>query len=142
MEDLETRAINRAENPSRIWRKYVDDTFLIQKTSDKERFLEHINSTYPYTQITVEERRTDCSMPFLDTWVIPEPDRALATMIDRKPTHTDRYLQWYSHHNIIQNDSEVNTLQRAKTVCSTPQLLQKEEISGKHYRSASTSTGH
>ena len=45
----------------------------------------------------------------------------------RKPTHTDMYLHWDSHHNIPSKYSMVATLyHRANTICSTPQLLQKE----------------
>ena len=46
----------------------------------------------------------------------------------QKPTHTDLYLQWDSHHTIAAKFSEVNTLNhRARAVCSNPQLLKKEE---------------
>ena len=46
----------------------------------------------------------------------------------RKPTHTNLYLQWDSHHTIAAKYSVVNTLHhRARAVCSNPQLLKKEE---------------
>ena len=46
----------------------------------------------------------------------------------RKPTHTDLYLQWNSHHTIAAKYSVVSTLHhRAKAVCSTQQLLKDEE---------------
>ena len=42
--------------------------------------------------------------------------------------HTDLYLQWDSHHNLTSKYSVIGTLQhRAQTICSNPQLLQKEE---------------
>ena len=45
-----------------------------------------------------------------------------------KATHTDFYLQWDSHHTISAKYSVVNTLHhRTRAVCSSPQLLQKEE---------------
>ena len=45
-----------------------------------------------------------------------------------QPTHTDLYLQWDSHHTISPKYSEAGTLyHRANTICSDPQLLQKEE---------------
>ena len=56
------------------------------------------------------------------------------TTVYRKATHTEWYLQWDSHHNITAKYSVDNTLtHRAKTVCSTHQLLQKEE---EHLREA------
>ena len=46
----------------------------------------------------------------------------------RKPTHTDLYLQWDSHHTLTAKYSVIGTLQhRANTICSNPQLLHKEE---------------
>ena len=49
-------------------------------------------------------------------------------MVYRKPTHTDLYLQWDSHHTIAAKYSVVSTLcHRAKAVCSTQQLLDEEE---------------
>ena len=46
----------------------------------------------------------------------------------RKPTHTDQYLQWDSHHHLSAKFSVIHTLShRAKTVCSKPELLQQEK---------------
>ena len=45
-----------------------------------------------------------------------------------KPTHTDMYLQWDSHHTTAAKYSVVNTLyHRARAVCSNQQLLKDEE---------------
>ena len=52
----------------------------------------------------------DCSMPFLDILVIPQPDGSLNTRVYRKPTNTDLYLQWDSHHTISAKYSVANTL--------------------------------
>ena len=67
-------------------------------------------------------------MPFLDILVTPKQDGSLSTTVYRKPTHTDLYLQWDSNHTISSKYSVVGTLHhRAKTICSSPQLLQQEE---------------
>ena len=67
-------------------------------------------------------------MPFLDILVTPGRDGSLSTSVYRKPTHTDLYLQWDSHHALTSKYSVIGTLQhRANTICSNPQLLQKEE---------------
>ena len=53
-----------------------------------------------------------------------------------KPTHTDQYLQWDSHHHLSAKFSVIHTLShRASTVCSKPELLQKEKD---HLRKALT----
>ena len=45
----------------------------------------------------------------------------------RKPTHTDQYLQWDSHHNLAAKYSVLSTLtHRKKPVCTGPELLKKE----------------
>ena len=79
-------------NPPRLWRRYVDDTFVILQKSQKEEFLQHINSVDPSILFTTEEAKQDGSMPFLDTLVTPQEDGTLTTSVYRKPTHTDLYL--------------------------------------------------
>ena len=65
--------------------------------------------------------RSDKSMPFLDTLVTPRSDGSFSTTVYRKPTQTDLYLQWDSHHSIAAKYSVVNTLHhRARAVCSNP----------------------
>ena len=79
-------------------------------------------------QFTKEASRSDGSMPFLDTIVTINDDGSLNTKVYRKPTHTDLYLEWDSHHAIAAKYSGINTLhQRARTVCSNKQLLKEEE---------------
>ena len=76
----------------------------------------------------MEESRSDGCMHFLDNLVIPQPDGSFSTTVYRKPTHTDLYLQWDSHHTIAVKYSVVNTLlHRAQAMCSNSQLLKKEK---------------
>ena len=79
MEDFENKAINTAEHPQRIWQRYVDDTFVVIDATKKQGFLEHINSVDPHIHFTTEDARTDGSIPFLDTIVMPQPDDSLLT---------------------------------------------------------------
>ena len=127
VEYFENRALTSAVNPSRLWKRYVDDTCVIIKQSQKEEFLQHINSVDPSIKFTTEELRQDGSMPFLDTLVTPQEDGTLTTSVYRKPTHTDLYLQWDSHHNLASKYSVINTLtHRVKAVCSNSELLETE----------------
>ena len=106
----------------------MDDTFVIHKEANKQGFLQHINSVDPAIKFTVEDNKEDGSIPFLDTIVKPEVDGSLSITVYRKPTHTDQYLQWDSHHNLSAKFSVINTLShRAQTVCSNPELLKQEK---------------
>ena len=128
METFEVEAISSAPSPPIFWKRYVDDTFTILESSKKEEFLIHLNSIDQQIQFTSEESREDGAMPFLDILVSPGRDGSLSTSVYRKPTHTDLYLQWESHHPLSSKYSVIGTLQhRANTICSSPQLLQKEE---------------
>ena len=128
MEDFENKAINTAECPPRFWKRFVDDTFVVIEATKKHGFLEHINNVDPFILFTTEDARPDGSIPFLDTIVMPHPDGSLLTSVCRKPTHTDQYLQWNSHHHLSAKFSVINTLKhRAKTVCSNHHLLKEEE---------------
>ena len=54
-------------------------------------------------------------MPFLDILITPKEDGSLKTSVFRKPTHTDLYVQWDSHHTIPSKYSVAGTLyHRAK----------------------------
>ena len=67
-------------------------------------------------------------MPFLDMMITPKEDGRLSTTVYRKPTHTDLYLKWDSHHPISSKYSVVGTLHhRAKTICSSPHMLKQED---------------
>ena len=81
----------------------------------------------PSINFTTEETSHDCYMPFLDTLVTPQKERTLTTSVYRKPTHTDSYLQWDSHHNLACKYGVINTLtHREKSVSLNSKLLERE----------------
>ena len=128
MENFEEKAISTAPHPPYFWKRYVDDTFTILESSHRRAFLDCINSIDQHIQFTCEEQREDGSIPFLDVLVIPNEDGSLNSTVFRKPTHTDLYLQWNSHHTLPSKYSVIGTLlHRTKTICSDPQLLKQEE---------------
>ena len=70
----------------------------------------------------------------LTPFVTPLADNSFSFQVYQKPTHTDQYLQWESHHSLSSKYSVIGTLShRAKLVCTTPELL-KEELN--HLRGA------
>ena len=111
-----------------MWKRFVDDTCVVIKPAHKQEFLKHIYSIDPHNQFTSEDSKPDGSMPLLDMMITPREDGRLSTTVYRKPTHTDMYLKWDSHHPISSKYSVVGTLHhRAKTICSSPHMLQKED---------------
>ena len=71
MESFEVEAIRSAPHPPYLWKRFVDDTFTILQSSQKNGFLEHINSIDQDIQFTAEDQRSDGAMPFLDILITP-----------------------------------------------------------------------
>ena len=138
MEDFEAKALSSAPHPLSLWKSFVDDTFVVIKSAYKEEFFNHINCIEEGIQFTAENTRADGFMPFLDTLVTPQADGCLLTTVYRKPTQTNQYLQWDSHHqlNIVSSahysvglkkfstkqelDEEHEHLQKVLTICKYP----------------------
>ena len=124
VEHFEREALWSASRPPRHWFRYVNDTFIIQQQVHKQGFLEHINSIDPAIRVTVEGNQGNGAIPLLDTLVTPKVDNSLSITVYHKPTHTDQYLQWDSHHNLSPKYSVIGThTHRVKTVCTRPQLF-------------------
>ena len=99
----------------------VDDAFTVIKKNQKEAFSDHLNSLHNSIQFTSEDPSEDGSIPFLDMLVIPDEEGRLKTTVYRKPTHTNQYLHWDSHHATPSKYSMIGTLfHRAKTTSSGP----------------------
>ena len=126
MEHLENKALGTTST-SRVWMRYVDDTFVIIQEGKKQTFLEHISKVDPAIKFTVEGNQVNSAIPFIDTLVKPEADNTLSITVYRKPMHTDQYLQWDSHHNLAAKYSVISTpTHTARTVCTKPEVLKKE----------------
>ena len=127
MEDFEIKALETAPHPPSLWKRFVDDTFVVIEAQQKEEFFQHINSIDENIKFTAENTRADGAMPFLDTLVILQNDGSLLTTVYRKPTHTNQYLQWDSHHAISNKYSVISTLfHKAKDACATKEQLEEE----------------
>ena len=89
--------------------------------------MDHINSIDPSIKVTVEGNQENGAIPFLDTLVKTEADNSLSIRVYCKPTHTDQYLQWDSHHSLSAKYSVIGTLtHRTKFVCITTGLSDEE----------------
>ena len=88
-------------------------------------FQEHLNSIDPHIKFTIAFPGTD-GLLFLDTLNKPTPN-SIESTVYRKPTHTDRYLDYNSNFPISAKLCVIHTLiHRTKQVCSTPEFLAKE----------------
>ena len=98
IESFEEQATTTSSYEPRIWKRYVDDTFTILDRENVDDFLQHLNNQQPSIRFTMETEK-DNKLAFLDTAVLREPDGRLTTSVYRKPTHTDQYLAYDSHHS-------------------------------------------
>ena len=120
MEEFEPEAISNAPHPPRLWLRYMSDIFVIQNAEYNQQLLHHINSINSNMQVTVEVPNNNGSIPFLGTLVTLVPYSILLTSVYRKPTQTNQYLNWDSHHNLSAKYSVFNTLiYRARTIKAT-----------------------
>ena len=86
-----------------------------------------------HIQFTAEIEENN-SLPFLDILLLRQEDGSIKTSVFRKPTHTDKYLDFNSHHPLSHKSSVVRTLyHRSHTLASTTALQSKED---KHIHNA------
>ena len=97
MKEFEKQAKTTAPCKPKIWKQYVDDTFTILDRNNVDSFLQHLNNQQPTIHFTME-MESDNTIPFLDRSVTRDSDGFLTTSVYRKPTHTDQYLTYDSHH--------------------------------------------
>ena len=73
------------------------------------------------------ETEKDNKLAFLDTAVLKEPDGRLTISVYRKPTHTDQYLAYDSHHPQSVKRGIVKCLyERAKRLVTKPSVISEE----------------
>ena len=105
----------------------MDNTFTILDREDVDDFLQHLNSQQPSIRFTMETEK-DIKLAFLDTAVLREPDGRLTTSVYRKPTHTDQYLAYDSHHPQSVKRGIVKCLyERAKRLVTKPSIISEEK---------------
>jgi len=118
MEHIEHKAITTFHSPPSLWLRYVDDTFCILDKEHLTDFHQHLNSICSHIQFT-KKMKHNSSLPFLDVLVtrdsckennIATHNSTLSTKVYKKPTHTDRYHHFTSHHPKHQKPTVAKTL--------------------------------
>ena len=90
-------------------------------------FHEHLNSIDSNIQFTME-KVSNRLLPFLDVLIERQSDGSVLTSVFRKPTHTDKYLDFQSHHPMAHKISVIRTLyNRARELSSTMVQRVREE---------------
>ena len=126
MEIIEHRALTTAPVSYSFWKRFVDDVISAVSQNEIVVLLQYLNLIEPTIQFTLE-RETDRKLPFLDTCVQRTTDGKLETVVYRKPTHTDKYLSFNSHHPRGHKKSVVTTLlRRAENLASNNDARENE----------------
>ena len=105
MEALEQQAIATAplNCTPKLWLHHVDDILEIVNKDCVEDLTDHINKVDESGSIKFTfEKESDGKLPFLDTLIVRKEDGSLKLLVYRKPTHTDQYLNYESHHPLHQ----------------------------------------
>ena len=125
MENLEKRALSTSLAQPRFWKRYVDDLCAAVKSGLVQTLQDHLNNIEPLIQFTVE-RETNQEIAFLDVSVYRQDNGQLANKVYRKPTHTERYLAFESHHPIAHKKAVVKSLtNRARNIPTTSYFLKQ-----------------
>ena len=122
---MEAIAINTTPVPPKEWKRYVDDSFCIIKRNAVDSFHNTLNSIDQHISFTIEEENNN-QIVFLDA-LVTYKDNALIFYVYRKPTHTDRYSDFFSHHDKRHKISTAETLlHRTTNLTSTKQGKETE----------------
>ena len=85
---------------TRLWLRYVDDTFVVWPHGQEklDSFHKHLNTQHRNIKFTVEHEKEN-KLAFLDVQVTRTTTNRLTTSVYCKPTHTNRYIPFHSHHH-------------------------------------------
>ena len=132
MEHIETTAMDTFVEDIVIYRRYVDDTFVVLPENSINSFHNHLNSINPSIQFTLEKESNN-QLPFLDVLVTRSVNGTISTSIYKKDTHTDQYLNFNSYQPVEHKAAVIKTLiHRAKEIPSNEQLKEIEISKVKH----------
>ena len=108
MEVIENTAFETTLTKPKTWKRFVDGSFSIIKKTAISSFLNLLNDIDPNISFTIELKQ-DNKISFLDT-LITRQGNDLKIDVFRKPTHTDRYLDFNSHHDLKHKITQLELL--------------------------------
>ena len=97
--------------------------FSVEK-GNRDNLLQYLNSIDPHIKFTIEQPNAEGGIPFLDTFPKPQGEN-IVVAVYRKPTHTDRYLDFNFQATLSWPKRAVvrALMDRAENVCSDPEIL-------------------
>jgi hypothetical protein len=129
VEHLFKKVMSTFHSPPRLLKYFVDDSFMIIDRKCEDLFFEHISKmglSLKTIRFAIEKESPLGKLPFLDL-MIDRSENRIQTSIYRKPTHSNRYLNFRSHHSLESKKSVMRTLiNRAFTHCTDDIRLKKE----------------
>ena len=125
MQGYKRTAITTVLHPRKVWERFADDVFSILKRTHLEKFFHHINNLHQNIKFTMEEE-SNGELAFLDT-LLKQNNGEISVLVYRKPTHTDQYLHYSSHHQTSCKESVASSLfNRAYSIITNKDHLHKE----------------
>ena len=117
MQNIEEKIKPIIQGLSLFWYRYVDDVITCMKTDQIQNVLSAINQINNSVQFTIETEQNSC-LNFLDLSITRNASGILSFGLYRKPTHTDKYLNFHSSHPVEHKNSVIRSLMhRADSLC-------------------------
>ena len=133
-----------ARHPPRLWRHYVDDTYIIIKRAHAQAFTVYLNTVEADIKWTTEGEvemvitedtdeeivwgSVEKALTFLDIWSVISSDGSIKTEVFRKETYTDQYINVMSNHPLEHKEVVACTLwYRAEAIVSDPKDIVEEK---------------
>jgi len=105
----------------KCWFRMVDDVFAIIRRRSHVKILKMLHDYPGGLTFTIDEGDiVNNSINFLDVTITKNGDGSLSRKVFRKETHSNRYLDWNSHHHRSQKISVIDSLvMRAIRICDS-----------------------
>ena len=127
-EHFEQIALANSTYVPKLWNRFVDDIFAIWSYGKEhlDTFLNYLNNIHPSIKFTIQPEDDKHSLSFLDIALTRNHDGTLNHAVFRKPTHTDRYLNYrLFHHPAIKSSVCKTLVNRAYNVCDKESITKE-----------------
>ena len=126
MQAHEQTAIFRTLHPPKGWERFTD-YYSIRKCMHLENFFHHISNLHQNIKFTMKDE-SNGELAFLDT-SLKRNNGKISVFVYRKPTHTNHYLHYNSHHQASCKEIAVSSLfNKAYSIITNKDDLTKENV--------------